>query len=116
MHIAQLLSAATSLRTLLLNLDFHDDHQAYCDVSWERSRWLPLFKMRGFEIVDLLEASCPRLEHIALLYHGDPASTWAEFHPQRRAEPRFVLDYSKDHVCVVPIFGRFRRSCFDASV
>ena len=85
-------------------------------MSWERSRWLPLFKMRGFEIVDLLEASCPRLEHIALLYHGDPASTWAEFHPQRCAEPRFVLDYTKDHMCVVPIFDRFRRSCFDASV
>ncbi|KAM5545991.1 hypothetical protein V8D89_000117 [Ganoderma adspersum] len=98
MHIAQLLSAATSLRTLRLNLDFHDDHQAYCNVSWERERWLPLFKTRGFEIVDLLQASCPHLEHVALLYHGESAATWAEFHPQRCAEPRFVLDYTKDHV------------------
>ncbi|PIL28943.1 hypothetical protein GSI_08990 [Ganoderma sinense ZZ0214-1] len=98
MHIAQLLSTLTSLVTLRLNLDFHDDHQAYCAAPWERERWFPLFKTRGFEIVDLLQASCPHLEHVALLYHGDPAATWAEFHPQRCAEPRFVLDYTKDHV------------------
>ena len=90
MHVAQMLSAATSLRTLRLNLDSHDAPQAYCNAPWERSRWFPLFKTRGFEIVDLLQASCPRLEHVALLYHGDPAATWAEFHPQRCAEPRFA--------------------------
>nr|VWP01968.1 Ubiquitin-like modifier-activating enzyme ATG7 (ATG12-activating enzyme E1 ATG7) (Autophagy-related protein 7) [Ganoderma boninense] len=98
MHIARLLSTATSLVTLRLNLDFHDDHQAYCSAPWERRRWFPLFKARGFEVVDLLQASCLRLQHVALLYHGDPAATWAEFHPQRCAEPRFVLDYTKHHV------------------
>ncbi|PIL28942.1 hypothetical protein GSI_08989 [Ganoderma sinense ZZ0214-1] len=98
MHIARLLSTLTSLLTLRLNLDFHDDHQAYCGAPWERERWFPLFKARGFDIVDLLQESCPRLEHVALIYHGIPAATWAEFHPQRCAEPRFVLDYAKYHV------------------
>ncbi len=114
-HIAQLLSTATSLRTLRLNLDFHDDHQAYCSAPWERERWSPLFKTRGFEIVDLMQASCPRLEHIALLYHGIPAATWAEFHPARCAEPRFVLDYTKQHVCVPLSLNRVRRSPSEAS-
>ncbi|KAI1792780.1 hypothetical protein LXA43DRAFT_315817 [Ganoderma leucocontextum] len=97
-HIARLLSAATSLRTLRLNLDFHDDHQAYCRSAWKRDLWFPVFKERGFEIVGVMQASCPLLEHVALLYHGHPTATWAEFHPQGCAEPRFVLDYTKDHM------------------
>ncbi|KAM5535305.1 hypothetical protein V8D89_010990 [Ganoderma adspersum] len=98
-HIARLLSAATALRTLRLNLDFHEDHQAYCAHLRKREAWLALFRdILGPAIVEVVAASCPRLEHVALLYHGWEGATWAEFHPRRCAEPRFVLDYMGGHL------------------
>ncbi|KAM5536459.1 hypothetical protein V8D89_009895, partial [Ganoderma adspersum] len=98
-HIARLLSAATSLRTLRLNLDFHEDHQAYCAHPRKREAWLALFRdTLGPAIVEVVAQSCPRLEHVALLYHGWEGATWAEFHPRRCAEPRFVLDYMGGHL------------------
>ncbi|KAM5536451.1 hypothetical protein V8D89_009887 [Ganoderma adspersum] len=97
--IAQLLSAAKTLRTLRLNLDFHEDHQAYCAHLRKREAWLALFRdTLGPTIVEIVAESCPRLEHVALLYHGCHGATWAEFHPQRCAEPRFVLDYMGGHL------------------
>ena len=110
-HIARLLSAATTLRTLRLNLDFHEDHQAYCAHRGKRDAWLKLFRdERGPEIVEIVAEACPRLEHVALLYHGWEGATWAEFHPQRCAEPRFVLDYTREHlyVPVCPCLPRIR--------
>ena len=101
MHIAQVLSARTTLRTLRLNLDFPEDHQAYCANLPKRDAWLALFRdERGPEIVEIVAASCPWLEHVALLYHGFEGATWAEFHPQRCAEPRFVLDNTREHLYV----------------
>ncbi|KAM5535336.1 hypothetical protein V8D89_011021 [Ganoderma adspersum] len=98
-NIAQLLSGATTLRTLRLNLDFHEDHQAYCAHRRKREAWLALFRdTLGPAIVEVVAASCPRLEHVALLYHGWEGATWAEFHPRRCAEPRFVLDFMGEHL------------------
>nr|VWP00244.1 Inosine-5'-monophosphate dehydrogenase (IMP dehydrogenase) (IMPD) (IMPDH) (EC [Ganoderma boninense] len=102
-HIAQLLSAAKTLRTLRLNLDFPEDHQAYCANQEKRDEWLVLFRERGPEIVEIVATSCPRLEHVALLYHGYEGGTWAEFHPQRCAEPRFVLDDTREHLDEEPL-------------
>ncbi|PIL27947.1 hypothetical protein GSI_09982 [Ganoderma sinense ZZ0214-1] len=98
-HIARLLSTAKTLRTLRLNLDFHEDHQAYCANRRKRDAWLALFRdERGPEIVEIVAASCLQLEYVALLYHGYAGATWAEFHPQRCAEPRFVLDNTGGHL------------------
>ncbi len=94
-HIAGILARATSLRTVRLNLDFHDDTQAYCPNPYLGDKWREVFeKQRGPEI---MQAMCPCLEYVALLYHGCPASVWAEFHPQRCAEPRFVLKCDAAH-------------------
>lgn len=96
-HIARLLTPLKALRSVRLNLDFHDDHGPYCDEHDERDAWFEVFKNhRGPEIVDILQ-ECPYLEYVALLYHGYPSATWAEFHPLRCAEPRFVLEYDDIH-------------------
>ena len=100
-HIARLLTAARSLRTLRLNLDFRDDHGAYCGEYAVRREWWYKFRdTLGWEIVDAVQDACPLLGCVELLYHGHPTATWAEFHPSRCAEPRFVLSYDKDHRCV----------------
>ena len=82
-----------SLRRLRLNLDFHDDHGPYCNVWKVRDAWFSkLTGEIGWEIVETLEEHCPLLELVEILYHAIPTSTWAEFHPCRCADPRFVLD------------------------
>ena len=94
-HIARILTAAKSLRTVRLNLDFHDDHQACCSNQEKRKKWHEtFFGERGPEIVDILQ-DCPLLEYVSLLYHGERSSVWVEFHPPRCAEPRVVFDYDK---------------------
>ncbi|KAI0708670.1 hypothetical protein C8Q76DRAFT_799900 [Earliella scabrosa] len=95
-HIAELLAAATSLRTVHLNLDFPDDHGPYCSEPSERKAWYPTFQQLGWEVVDVMQR-CPLLEYVGLLYHGMPGTTWAEFHPPRCAEPRLVLQYDEAH-------------------
>ncbi len=97
-HIARTLAAAKSLRTVRLNLDFHDDHQAYCGNLEKRKRWYDTFiGQRGPEILAIMQ-ECPLLEHIALLYHGHPSSTWVEFRTPRCPGPRVVLKYDTEHV------------------
>ncbi|RDX52612.1 hypothetical protein OH76DRAFT_171361 [Lentinus brumalis] len=93
-RIARLLLAAKSLQVVRLNLDFQDDHGAYCPVPTVRDQWYPVFKARGWELVNILEA-CPRLEYLGLLYHGIPAPLWVEFHPSRCAEPRYVEECTR---------------------
>ncbi|KAI1792804.1 hypothetical protein LXA43DRAFT_1093441 [Ganoderma leucocontextum] len=99
-HIAEILAGSRSLRTVRLNLDFHDDHQAYCGNPIIRQEWFRV--IQGGAGVAIMQA-CPRLEYVALLYHGRPASVWAEFHPERCAEPRFVLKYDDAYVDSEPI-------------
>ena len=89
-----------SLRTVHLNLDFHDDPGPYCDNRRLREGWFETFRnSRGPEIVGILE-DCPDLDYVGLLYHGIPSATWVEFHPPRCAEPRLVLEYDQEHECV----------------
>ncbi|KAI1792789.1 hypothetical protein LXA43DRAFT_316351 [Ganoderma leucocontextum] len=81
--IAEILSRAQSLRTVRLNLDFHDDPLAYCGNPYPhlRDKWLQtLRKERGPEIVEVMQA-CPLLERVAILYHDRPSSVWVEFYP-----------------------------------
>ena len=82
-----------SLRWLRLNLDFHEDHGPYC-ADWDvRDAWFTkLTGEIGWRIVETLEKHCPLLQSVELLYHTISTSTWAEFHPCRCADPRFVLD------------------------
>ncbi|KAI0752638.1 hypothetical protein C8Q80DRAFT_467222 [Daedaleopsis nitida] len=58
-HIARRLSFAKSLRTVHLNLDYHDDHGEYCGKYQVRTDWFKFFKdERGPEIVDIMQ-DCP---------------------------------------------------------
>ena len=82
-----------------LNLDLNGDHGPYCGKYPVRKAWYTIFEARGWEIVDVMQA-CPKLEYVALLYHGIPYATWVEFHPPRCAEPRLVLEYDQEHECV----------------
>ena len=67
----------------------------------KRAAWLALLHdTLGPTIVEIVAEACPALEHVALLYHGCEGATWAEFHPRRCAEPRFVLDDMGGHLCV----------------
>ena len=107
-HIVGILSALKSLRTIHLNLDFHDDHGAYCGEHERRSAWFETFKNeRGPALVDILQ-DCPHLDYVGVLYHGYPKPTWAEFHPARCSEPRFVLEYDALHM-YVPILSFIAR-------
>ncbi|RPD61781.1 hypothetical protein L227DRAFT_610231 [Lentinus tigrinus ALCF2SS1-6] len=94
MHVVELAAAAAPhAHVMRLNLDFPEDHGPHCSKHPERDAWFAKFKGElGPNIVALLEERCPLLEHVGLLYHGVPTSTWVEFHPSRCAEPRFVLD------------------------
>ena len=97
-HIAQTLVAAKSLRTVRLNLDDHDDHQAYCGNMEKRKRWHDtLMGQRGPEILAIMQ-ECPLLEHVALIYHGTPSATWVEFRTPQCPGPRVVLKYDSEHV------------------
>ena len=100
MHIAHILKRIKSLRTIHLNLDFHDDHGPYCFSEGVRHAWFEVFRHeRGPAIVNILQ-ECSLLDYVGLLYHGLPHSTWVEFHPARCAKPRFVLEYDSAHMCV----------------
>ncbi|RDX52518.1 hypothetical protein OH76DRAFT_1400310 [Lentinus brumalis] len=97
-HIAEVLTAARSLRRVRLNLDFPDDHGPYCNEYEVRTKWRETFEEQyGPEITKIME-KCPELECVELLYHGIPRGTWAEFHPSRCATPRFVLEYDAEHM------------------
>ena len=87
------------LRVIRLNLDFKDDHGAYCNDRVLRKQWYPQFKTRGWQLLEIMQ-ECPLLEYVGLLYHGDPAATWVEFHPPRCAEPRYVEEYNARTMCV----------------
>ncbi|PIL28954.1 hypothetical protein GSI_09001 [Ganoderma sinense ZZ0214-1] len=96
--IARTLSAIKSLRVVRLNLDFEDDHQAYCGDVQHRQVWYDtLTRRKGPEIVNIMQ-TCPQLEHVALLYHGHPSSTWAEFRPARYPGPKVVVEYDPQHI------------------
>ena len=76
------------LRTLRLNLNFLEECGAYSTNDDIRTDWWDMLSHRiGWEIVEIVQA-CPLLEHVRVLYHGDPHSLWVEFHPSRCAPPR----------------------------
>ncbi|TFK80275.1 hypothetical protein K466DRAFT_504194, partial [Polyporus arcularius HHB13444] len=103
-HIARLLTAAPSLRTVRLKLDFRGDHGPYGGMYAVRKAWWGRLKeLLGWDIVEVLKY-CPLLDCVEILYHGDPTATWVEFHPPRCAEPCFVLSYDKDHRYVTRTF------------
>ena len=103
-----MLTKAMSLRTVRLNLDFHDDHGGRCIERPVRSKWYNTFKnVRGREIVDILD-SLPLLEYVELLYHGIPNQLWVQFLPKRYPEPRYAISVRPEFQCV----GRFSKwSC-----
>lgn len=82
-----MLASAASLRSINLNLDFHDAPKLYCENMAERSRYKRVQDGRGWELASILGA-CPRMEYVALLTHGLNTSFWLQFHPTRCAEPR----------------------------
>ncbi|KAI0695087.1 hypothetical protein C8T65DRAFT_665885 [Cerioporus squamosus] len=89
-NIAKLLTAARGLRSIRLNLDFHDDQGPYCGRGFDYSIWRSTFmEHRGPEIVQILEA-CPWLEYVELLYHAYNGSRWTKFRTSRYAGPRIV--------------------------
>ena len=101
--IAKILARARSLRTVRLNLDFYNDPGSYCHSSSHRERWLETLRTKvGPKILRIMQAGCPSLEHVAILYHGCPSSIWVEFHPDPSrctgAEPRFVMSYADRYV------------------
>ncbi|PIL28952.1 hypothetical protein GSI_08999 [Ganoderma sinense ZZ0214-1] len=104
--IAKILSRARSLRTVRLGLDCYNDPGAYCCWSSRRDRWLEKLRTKvGPEIIKIMQARCPALEHVAILYHGSPSSIWIEFHPSRSpvggGEPRppgFVMSYDEQYI------------------
>ncbi|RDX52505.1 hypothetical protein OH76DRAFT_1480615 [Lentinus brumalis] len=97
------LAGAKSLRWLRLNLDFREDHGAYCADLTFRDVWFSrLTGSIGWEIVDALEIHCPLLESVEILYHAIPTSIWLEFHPCRCADPRFVLDFEREDIEAIP--------------
>ncbi|TFK81959.1 hypothetical protein K466DRAFT_666809 [Polyporus arcularius HHB13444] len=97
------LAGAKSLRWLRLNLDFREDHGAYCAELTFRDVWFSrLTGSIGWEIVDALEVHCPLLESVEILYHAIPTSIWLEFHPCRCADPRFVLDFEREDIEAIP--------------
>ncbi|KAI0695083.1 hypothetical protein C8T65DRAFT_551628, partial [Cerioporus squamosus] len=79
-HITKLLTGARNLRSVRLNLDFHDDHGPHTNAGGSVLReWRITFReRRGPEIVAILEA-CPWLEDVELLYHAWWSSRWAKF-------------------------------------
>nr|VWO97711.1 Aminotransferase class I/II-fold pyridoxal phosphate-dependent enzyme (Putative acyl-CoA transferase WcbT) [Ganoderma boninense] len=100
--IAKILSRARSLRTVRLGLDCYNDPGAYCRLSGHRGRWLETLRTKvGPKILAIMQARCPSLEHVAILYHGSPSSVWIEFHPPRcgaEEEPRVVVSYDEQYV------------------
>ena len=84
MHIAQILSAITTLRTVRLNLDFHDT----CGVLYQDQHydltplwdWCAAVETRGAELFHLFRETCTSLEYVALIAHGF-GSWWREWHP-----------------------------------
>ena len=101
--IAKILTRSWSVRTVRLALDFYNDLGAYCRSSSHRERWLQTLQAKvGPKILRIMQAGCPSLEHVAILYHGRPSSIWVEFHPNPSrctgAEPRFVMSYSDRYV------------------
>ncbi|KAM5545978.1 hypothetical protein V8D89_000104 [Ganoderma adspersum] len=98
LHIARTLATIPSLRSVRLNLDFEDDHQAYCGSPQRRKVWYDkLTETKGPEIVDIMQ-TCPLLEHVALLYHGHPSSTWLEFPTPRFPGRKVIVKYDSEHV------------------
>ena len=100
--VAKILARARSLRTVRLNLDFYNDPRGCCRSS-HRERWLQTLRMKmGPKILRIMQAGCPSLEHVAILYHGSPSSIWVEFHPDPSgcagAEPRFMMSYADCYV------------------
>ena len=90
-----------ALRVLRLNLDFEGDHQAYCGNADRRRIWYAtLTRKKGPEIAHVMQA-CPLLEHVDLLYHGQPSSIWIEFHPPQIGRLEIVVKYDSDHVYVL---------------
>ncbi|RDX56993.1 hypothetical protein OH76DRAFT_4923 [Lentinus brumalis] len=88
-HIAGILASAVSLRTVNLNLDFHDEVRLYSEDMPGRARCKDVRDARGWELANIFEA-CRQLEYVALLTHGLSCSLWLQFHPRRCAEPRYT--------------------------
>ena len=98
-HITNMLTSFQhTLRSVRLNLDFHDDHGPYCKAMFAdiRDRYWAAFNKRGRQIVGILEAQCPYLEYVELLYHGEVTSRWPRFLTSRYLEPRFVDSLDMD--------------------
>ncbi|RPD61683.1 hypothetical protein L226DRAFT_534123 [Lentinus tigrinus ALCF2SS1-7] len=91
-HIARILASTASLRTVNLNLDFHDEVRLYVDNNAETNRCKRIRDARGWELANIFEA-CPRLEYVALLTHSFDNYFWGQYHPRRCAEPRYTAQF-----------------------
>ncbi|RPD76002.1 hypothetical protein L226DRAFT_394493 [Lentinus tigrinus ALCF2SS1-7] len=95
-HIAKLLVAACSLRTVRLNLNLHGDHGPYCNFVPTRQSWLAKFRDEiGPSIIGILQ-ELPLLGCCELLYHQLGGSTWTEFRPAHGPEPHFIEYHDQD--------------------
>ena len=83
-HIANLLTATRSLRTVRLNLDFHDSPAPACFWYWNPPYWKdhePIHRERGLALAAVLRAGLPLLERFTLLRHGENSSKWIPYVP-----------------------------------
>ncbi|RPD61730.1 hypothetical protein L226DRAFT_461353 [Lentinus tigrinus ALCF2SS1-7] len=95
-HIAKLLVAARSLRTVRLNLDLHGDHGPYCNFVPTLKSWLAKLRDEiGPSIIGILQ-DLPLLECCELLNHRLGGSTWTEFRPAHGPEPHFIEYHDED--------------------
>ena len=86
------------LRTLDLNLDFHDSPGPGC---WENDHKVDgfwrAFNERGRALAAVLREGLPFLERFSLLFHETDGSVWVPFVPLERQNPRLWYDDVYEH-------------------
>ncbi|OJT10629.1 hypothetical protein TRAPUB_12849 [Trametes pubescens] len=101
-RIARTLSAAQSLVSLRLNLDFQGDpgeHNPDLQVSRDVLKaWCSQLSTFGWEILSALEL-CASLKGVALLYRGELPGMWAWYSRSRQATQECVYDRAPERRC-----------------
>ena len=87
------------LRTLNLNLDFHDSPGPGCwGNDTKVARFRSPFEERGKALAAVLRERLPLLERFSLLFHGTDESVWIPFIPMERPDRRLWYQNIYKHV------------------
>ena len=87
------------LRTLYLNLDFHDSPGPGCWGNDDKvAHFRPVFEERGKALAAVLRGGLPLLERFSLLFHGPGGSVWIPFVPMERPDRRLWYQDIYRHV------------------